>query len=149
MPEQWIHIRNWQKFQHYKDRQPSWIKVYCELLDDPNFLALTAGERALLLCLWLQFARGRHQVPLSSSWCRAEFHMKVTRGQLEALNHAGFIEFSASKVLASRARSREVDKDVDLKLLDERVLKTSRSRSEEHDDDAKTFDFDKILRDLP
>jgi hypothetical protein len=148
-PEQWIVISKWDRFQHYGNRTPPWIKIYTELLDDPNFSRLTHTERSTLLGLWLQYARSRRAIPLDTRWITRAINANVTRKTLESLNHAGFITFSASKPLASRASREEVEVDVDLKLLDERVLKTSRGRSEEHDDDAKSFDFDKILRDLP
>ena len=29
---------NWDKFQHYKDRDPVWIKLHPELLDNDDYL---------------------------------------------------------------------------------------------------------------
>ena len=99
-PELWIVVRNWERFQHYKDRRPTWIKIYTELLDDPNFLALTPGARSVLLGVWLQTARSRRAVPKNTAWLSRALHMKVSSQHLEALNHAGFIAFTASKPLA-------------------------------------------------
>jgi DNA-binding NarL/FixJ family response regulator len=30
-------VKNFERFQHYKDRSPPWIKLYNELLDDYEF----------------------------------------------------------------------------------------------------------------
>ena len=106
----WIEVVNWGKFQHYKDRNPNWIKNYTELLHDPNYLELSAGERAILHGLWLEYALSHARVRLSTSTLRARLQLKVSKRQLESLNHAGFIRFVASTPLALRARSREVEK---------------------------------------
>lgn len=96
----WIVVRNWNRFQHYRDRQPRWIKNYIELVDDPAYLTLTEGCRALLHGLWLIYASSRAQVPLDTRSLSRRLNLRVTSAQLEQLNHAGFIEFSASKPLA-------------------------------------------------
>ena len=38
------YIKNWWKFQHYKDRRPSWIKLYEEILDDAIIQSLTPPD---------------------------------------------------------------------------------------------------------
>lgn len=45
--------KNWQKFQHYKDRNPPWIKLHKDLLDDYDWWSLPVDSRALAPCLWL------------------------------------------------------------------------------------------------
>jgi len=46
-------IKNWNKFQHFKDRRPPWIKVYRELLDDVEWFDMNAKDCKSLLMLWL------------------------------------------------------------------------------------------------
>lgn len=46
-------IRNWTKFQHYKHRRPPWLKLYRELLEDPDWMAQSDGAKAVLLELWM------------------------------------------------------------------------------------------------
>jgi hypothetical protein len=46
-------IKNWPKFQHFKDRRPPWIKLYRELLDDKEFHDLDAEAAKTLVLLWL------------------------------------------------------------------------------------------------
>jgi hypothetical protein len=41
---QWLTIKNWSEFQHYKDRNPPWIKLHRALLDDYAFAALPDPE---------------------------------------------------------------------------------------------------------
>lgn len=95
MSEQWIVVRNWEKFQRYRGRRPTWIKVYIELLDDPNYLGLTDVQRSLLHGLWLMYGKSRGCVPLSVEIVNRWLELRIKMASLQALNHAGFIEFSA------------------------------------------------------
>jgi len=98
----WIVIPNWRRFQHYKDRNPKWIKVYTELMYDPAFLGLTMPQRGLLISLWLEYANSRRSVPEESSKISRMVGQRVRKDTLKALSDAGFIEVSASKPLAKR-----------------------------------------------
>lgn len=46
-------VKNWDQFQHYKDRSPPWIKLHRALLDDFNFSSLPIASKALAPLLWL------------------------------------------------------------------------------------------------
>lgn len=56
-------VRNWHKFQHYKDRGPVWIKLYTELLDDPRFLSLPDAAKGQLCALFLLAAKRNNRLP--------------------------------------------------------------------------------------
>jgi hypothetical protein len=45
--------RNWRDFQHYKDRNPPWIRLHRGLLDNKDFQRLPVASRALAPMLWL------------------------------------------------------------------------------------------------
>jgi hypothetical protein len=46
-------VKNWEKFQHYRDRKPTWIKLYRELLDDPDWHELDGDASKVLAMCWL------------------------------------------------------------------------------------------------
>lgn len=46
-------IRNWSKFQHFKDRRPPWVKLYRDLLDDMEWHELDPKAAKALVMLWL------------------------------------------------------------------------------------------------
>ena len=99
----WIVIPKWDGadgFQHYKNRDPIWIKAYTRLLSDHGFLALTYHQRGLLLSIWLEYARGNRQLRDSTLSLARQLGQRVLTRDLEALNQAGFIGFSDSKPLA-------------------------------------------------
>jgi hypothetical protein len=106
MSELWIVIPNWDKFQHYKDRDPTWVKNYTALLQNDDYLGLAPGTRSILHGLWLVYASAHCQLRLDTASLSRRLALRVTKRQLESLKDAGFIELSASKPLAL-ARSRE------------------------------------------
>lgn len=56
-------IRNWEKFQHFKDRNLIWIKVYTELVDDPDWHGLDPFYAKVLVNLWCVAAKYRGNLP--------------------------------------------------------------------------------------
>ena len=49
----YIRVKNWKKFQHYKDRCPPWIKLHVNILNDRQFVALDDASQSLLMLLWI------------------------------------------------------------------------------------------------
>lgn len=98
----YISVRDWRRFQHYDPakRTPPWIKNYTELLHDHAYLGLTQTQRAVLHGLWLEYASSGCKVPESTASLSRRLGLRVTKRTLEALNHAGFIDFVASAALA-------------------------------------------------
>lgn len=102
--ERWIVIPNWDRFQHYKDRDPSWIKVYLELFNRDDYLRLTPTSRALLHGIWGLYALSHGR--LRASRVPQALNMRASSVQWESLVQAGFIELSASESVPL-TRSRE------------------------------------------
>lgn len=48
-----IQPKNWNDFQHYKDRSPSWIKLHRRILDDYEYHCLPLASKAIAPFLWL------------------------------------------------------------------------------------------------
>jgi len=127
----WVIVPNWNDFQHYKDRDPPWIRVYTDLLRRPEWLDLSPNASGLLLDVWLAFAaqNGQLRVKDVSRLSQA----RVRRATFERLADAGFIELSASKPLPQRQRQRHIPRAV-----------TSKA------DDGLGFEIPKdLLRDVP
>ena len=49
----YLRVKNWAEFQHYKDRNPPWIKLHRTLLDDYEFSRLQDASKAHLMLIWL------------------------------------------------------------------------------------------------
>ena len=105
----WVIVQNWDEFQHYKDRDPPWIRVYLDLHRRDEYLRLTAVERGLLLDIWLTFAETNGQMRVSTQ-ARLKHDPHATHARPEhfiRLCDAGFIALSASKPLPQRQRQRQ------------------------------------------
>lgn len=46
-------VKNWKRFQHFKDRRPLWIKLYREILDSRDINRISDGAFRVLVCCWL------------------------------------------------------------------------------------------------
>ena len=85
--------KNWESFQHYKDRSPTWIKLHKHLLDDMTFQRLPVGARALAPMLWL-LASESVQGVFNGSTEELAFRLRQNEKEisvaLEALIKSGF-----------------------------------------------------------
>lgn len=45
--------KSWSEYQHYKDRNPPWIKLHRDLLNDRDFMCLPIASKAIAPLLWL------------------------------------------------------------------------------------------------
>lgn len=81
-------VKNWEKFQHYKNRRPPWIKLYRELLDDPQFFALSGDAVKALIMIWLIASEDDGNLPDSETlaW-RLRVDSKALDSSLSELKH--------------------------------------------------------------
>jgi hypothetical protein len=56
-------IKNWNQFQHFKDRRPPWIKLYRDLLDDLEWHQLDPVAAKVLVMLWLIASESEGNLP--------------------------------------------------------------------------------------
>jgi hypothetical protein len=56
-------IKNWNKFQHFKDRKPPWVKLYRDLLDDIEWHELDPKAAKVLTMLWLIASEDDGKIP--------------------------------------------------------------------------------------
>ncbi len=159
--KRYIHIRNWERHQHPDTTRAKaavipWIKSYTAQLGDEDYLALTWAERGLLESMRLQYAanRGRGLRDSTANLARL-FGQRVLRVQIERLNDAGFIQFSASKTLAtcaqpaSESASTEEETEREVETEQEQEQDQNHSPSTEVQNGVPTFDYDTILQDMP
>lgn len=77
-----IRIKNWSKLQHFKDRTPPWIKLYRDILDDPDWHDLDGATSKVLIGLWLIASEDDlHQGRLPDTR-KLAFRLRITEAQL-------------------------------------------------------------------
>jgi hypothetical protein len=62
----YIELVNWREYQHYKDRNPPWIKLYARLLDSYQWVDLSDASKLLHMVLFLVASRTNNKIPMSS-----------------------------------------------------------------------------------
>ena len=83
-------VKNWDEFQHYKDRNPPWIKLHNHLLDDYEFEMLGDAAKGHLLCIWMLASRTKNEMPFDDRWITKKIGAS-NKVNLEALVTAGFL----------------------------------------------------------
>src|SRR3990167_5857076 len=80
-------IVNFDKFQHYGDRTPPWIKVYNTLLDKYEFGQLSDASKGHLISIWLLASRNKNKLPYDARWIatRIQANSKLNHQELESL----------------------------------------------------------------
>jgi hypothetical protein len=122
-------IRNFAKYQHYRDRKPPWVKLYRDLWLDESFERLTDTSKLFLIGLFTIASECDNKIPLNPKWIRKRLAI-AKHIDFKALIASGFIEpidESASDLLAKcymkndfkekvgdcRVRDRDRDRDRD------------------------------------
>lgn len=111
----YFRIKNWEKFQHYKHRNPPWIKLHVSFLDDWEIANLSARSQILLIRLWLVASRTQNVLHNEQRWLR--FHTSLRRHiSLKPLEKADLIEYidsDASTTLATCMQSADSESETE------------------------------------
>ena len=83
-----MRIKNWSHFQHFKDRRPIWIKLYRELLNDPDWIELDPLAAKVLIGLWLLASEDNGNLPdIKKISFRLRVDIKLISDVLPLLDH--------------------------------------------------------------
>lgn len=63
-------VKNWSDFQHYRDRNPPWIKLHFSLLTSEAWVMLDNASRVLAIASMLLASRNDGKVPADPSYLR-------------------------------------------------------------------------------
>jgi hypothetical protein len=122
VPE-FLSVKNFEKFQHYSDRTPPWIKLYNAVLDDYGFACLPDADKWHLVAIWLLASRTGNRIPNDSKWVEKRINAK-SAVNLNLFISSGFliVNTDASGALAefsdpmlALARSREGETETEKK----------------------------------
>ncbi len=93
-----ISVPNWENLQHYKDRDPTWIKLYRKLLHKREWRQLSPEAAKYLVDIWMLASRYQGDIKLSQeaiAWEIRESPDDVRRWTQE-LEAQGFIKMLAT-----------------------------------------------------
>lgn len=63
-------VKDFEKLQHYKNRNPQWVKLYYQILDDKDFISLQIESRHHLVMLFLVASRCGNVIPLDPKFLK-------------------------------------------------------------------------------
>ena len=86
----YLSIKNWEQFQHYKDRDPKWIKLHRDVLDDYDLDRLTEIQQIHLVKIWLLAAKLGNKIPNDAKWVERKIGAQ-SKVDLSALLDVGFL----------------------------------------------------------
>jgi len=96
-----MRIKKWRDFQHYKHRNPPWIRLHRSVLDDLDWHKLDGDAAKTLVMLWLIASENEGNLP---SIDKLAFRLRLTETHLSSiisgLSH--WLERDASNALAPR-----------------------------------------------
>lgn len=142
----YIAPKNWNDFQHYKDRSPTWIKLHKSILDNYDYQRLPLASKALAPMLWLlasEYDDGKIPLDYDLMAFRLRVGIDELENALSPLINSGFFVLyqDASEVLAEclpREEKRREYKAEDIKqektLGDKSPKKKPISKAERFDE---------------
>ena len=83
-------VTNYDSQQHYKDRGPTWIKLYNRLLDDYGFAMLPDACKWHLIGIFLLASRHNNRIPSDPAWLARQIGA-VSPIDLGRIERGGFI----------------------------------------------------------
>lgn len=67
---QFFQVKNFDKFQHYKERNPPWIKVHRSIFDDYEFECLHDASKLHLMLIWVLASQCDNKIPADPEWLK-------------------------------------------------------------------------------
>jgi hypothetical protein len=87
----YVRVRNLLKYQHYKTRNPPWVKLHAAVLEDYEFGHLEDASKAHALLILVLAARLNNRIPADPAWIGSRIAAR-SKVDLDALLGIGFLE---------------------------------------------------------
>ena len=139
-------IKNWAKFQHFKDRRPPWVKLYRDILDDPDWHELDAEAAKVLVSLWLLASEDETQEGNLPDVKRIAFRLRLPVNKinqaLTKLEH--WLYHDDINTISERYQDdpleREEEAETDIRDREEKKTRVARAFSRPDDVDQAVWD---------
>ena len=113
----YIKIINWDKFQHYSHRNPPWIKLHKDLLNDYKFSCLQDASKLHLMLIWLLASQMDNLIPDDEVWIQQKLCLNE-KVDIKTLIKHWFIEYS-SDMLATCKQSATTETETETEAKSE------------------------------
>ena len=116
----YLMVKNWESFQHYKERNPPWIKLHRDLLRDYDFLCLQDASKMQLILIWLLASQMNNKIPADANFIKTQIGIKGDLN-LKELIDKGFL-IDASNALAKRKQVAIVETETETETETEKDI---------------------------
>lgn len=86
-----LKIKNWSKFQHYKDRNPPWIKLHCDIFTSEDWVMLADASKLLAVACMVIASKNNGCVPNDPHYIKRVAYLEELPN-LKPLIDCGFLE---------------------------------------------------------
>lgn len=119
-------IKNWSKFQHFKDRKPPWIKLYRDVLDDLDWHELDPLASKVLVMCWLIASEDEGRLPNTKTLAfRLRMTEKQTIDSINRLSH--WLDQDDINVISSGYQDDSPETETETEEETELFVKTDKS----------------------
>ncbi len=139
-------VKSWERFQHYKDRDPPWVKLYRDTLTSESWVLGSDLSRVIQVASMLLAPRYENQIPYRFDLLKEVMHLKCTEAAfkkaVEHLVDANFLEIQQgtrdSKVVAQSASTTLATCTSETETETETETDQSRDRTEKRQNGHET-----------
>jgi hypothetical protein len=124
-------IKNWEKFQHYKDRNPPWIKLHCELMHSEDWVVLSDASKLLLIVCMMVGSKDQGNVPNNPAYIKRVGYLDKLPDFKPLLECGFLIEVLADDTYCNQSVAPSVSVSVSLSVSDSVVKDSKLNRKED------------------
>ncbi|KQQ70902.1 hypothetical protein ASF70_18820 [Rhizobium sp. Leaf321] len=110
MSKDQLKVKNWEQFQHYRDRNPPWIKLHFALLASEDWVTLDDASKLLAVVCMLIASRNNGMVPNNPAYLKRVAYLDKLP-KLKPLIDCGFLQIAHAdaSVLQADASALQAD----------------------------------------
>jgi len=114
--DSYFSIKNWDTFQQYKDRDPKWIKLHREILNDYEFDQLTEIQQNHLMKIWLLASKLDNKIPNDPSWIGRQIGAKSKVDTKQLVTHGFIVMYGSVQECTQTYLETETETETEKKL---------------------------------
>ena len=112
MPQRFLSVKNIEKYQTNRNKNPPWFKIHRLMFGDPEFIKLTPSQRFLYIGLIHLAVESGNRIYNDSTFIGQRLYIKSTEVDIKPLYRAGFLyTTNLSRVLSETEESREREEE--------------------------------------
>jgi len=135
-------VRNFDRYQHYKRKNPPWVKVYFRIWQDRHFCRFTDQSKLLALAVVSLASQYDNELPLDPEWIQAVCHL-TSPPNFAQLIESGFIlgVSDSDKLALQQYLTLEVARRDSTNATNSKQARTRKAPEERQNPEAENSSF--------